>query len=287
MQTAGPAIHAYREALDRIDPDLRYELSELIEALDGWYSGRHGNQGMQWWREDGAVCFSVAGEHRLRSDSGARLPAGPRPSPSPASARPSSTASFSAATSSRPAPTPTASPPPAPEPNNRPLTAPGSPAARGLDPPCQTCGAGWRHGTADLSPVGLLARDRRVAGDTRGLRFRTEGAHPECPTSARVGMVPPRTTRGCCAGCGPGTTGWPATRTRWRRRPPAPGPRRPAGRGPRLGARRPRGHPGSAGVDGLPVSGISPKVAVTVRATVTAPDLGEVSQIGPHMREQN
>ncbi|MBK3544949.1 hypothetical protein [Streptomyces sp. MBT60] len=61
MQKAGPAIQAYREALDRIDPDLRYELSELIEALDGWYSGWHRNRDMPWWREDTSIFFSVAG----------------------------------------------------------------------------------------------------------------------------------------------------------------------------------------------------------------------------------
>ncbi|MFD4224663.1 hypothetical protein ACFWRE_34695 [Streptomyces fimicarius] len=61
MQKAGPAIPAYREALDRIDPDLRYELSELIEALDGWYSDWHGKQGMQWWCEDASIFFSVVG----------------------------------------------------------------------------------------------------------------------------------------------------------------------------------------------------------------------------------
>ncbi|WP_433407079.1 DUF7691 family protein [Streptomyces sp. CA-146814] len=61
MQQAGPAIQAYREALDRIDPDLRYELSELIEALDGWYSHWHGKKGMRWWHEDASVFFSVVG----------------------------------------------------------------------------------------------------------------------------------------------------------------------------------------------------------------------------------
>ncbi|WP_441350962.1 DUF7691 family protein [Streptomyces sp. st140] len=59
MQKAGPAIRAYREALDRIDPDLRYELSELIEALDGSYDW-HGKQGIRWWRKDTSI-FVVVG----------------------------------------------------------------------------------------------------------------------------------------------------------------------------------------------------------------------------------
>ncbi|MEU6618623.1 DUF7691 family protein [Streptomyces parvus] len=61
MPKAGPAIQAYREALDRIDSDLRYELSELIEALDGWYSGWNRNRDMPWWREDTSIFFSIVG----------------------------------------------------------------------------------------------------------------------------------------------------------------------------------------------------------------------------------
>ncbi|MGW3304596.1 DUF7691 family protein [Streptomyces rubiginosohelvolus] len=60
MQKAGPAVRAYRETLDRIDPDLRYELSELIEALDGWYDKWHGKQGIPWWRKDTSI-FVVVG----------------------------------------------------------------------------------------------------------------------------------------------------------------------------------------------------------------------------------
>ncbi|MFD3974926.1 hypothetical protein [Streptomyces cyaneofuscatus] len=61
MQQAGPAIKAYREVLDRIDPDLRYELNELIEALDGWYSEWADGEGSFWWAEDTSVFFSVVG----------------------------------------------------------------------------------------------------------------------------------------------------------------------------------------------------------------------------------
>lgn len=61
MQQAGPAIKAYREVLDRIDPDLRYELSELIGALDGWYSEWADGEGSFWWAEDTSVFFSVVG----------------------------------------------------------------------------------------------------------------------------------------------------------------------------------------------------------------------------------
>ncbi|NUV72504.1 hypothetical protein G6W57_35940 [Streptomyces sp. CAI-121] len=61
MQKAGPAIRAYREALDRIDNDLRYELGELIDALDGWYSEWAEGEGSFWWAEDSSVFFSVVG----------------------------------------------------------------------------------------------------------------------------------------------------------------------------------------------------------------------------------
>ncbi|MFJ8843873.1 hypothetical protein ACIRFF_13325 [Streptomyces cyaneofuscatus] len=61
MQKAGPAIKAYREVLDRIEPGLRYELKELIEALDGWYSEWDGGEGSFWWAEDTSVFFSVVG----------------------------------------------------------------------------------------------------------------------------------------------------------------------------------------------------------------------------------
>ncbi|MFD3787926.1 hypothetical protein [Streptomyces cyaneofuscatus] len=61
MQKAGPAIKAYREASDRIDPELRYELGELIDALDGWYSAWADGEGSFWWAEDTSVFFSVVG----------------------------------------------------------------------------------------------------------------------------------------------------------------------------------------------------------------------------------
>ncbi|WP_425575603.1 DUF7691 family protein [Streptomyces gobitricini] len=35
LAKAGLAVEAYRAVLDRVDPDLRYDLGELIEALDG------------------------------------------------------------------------------------------------------------------------------------------------------------------------------------------------------------------------------------------------------------
>ncbi|MER6115685.1 hypothetical protein E6R60_36205 [Streptomyces sp. A0642] len=61
MQKAGPAIQAYRKVVDRIDADLRYELSELIEALDGWYADWADSEGARWWTEDASVFFSVVG----------------------------------------------------------------------------------------------------------------------------------------------------------------------------------------------------------------------------------
>lgn len=61
MQKAGPAIQAYREVLDRIDADIRYELSELIEALDGWHSDWATHVGAGLRPEDAAIFFSVVG----------------------------------------------------------------------------------------------------------------------------------------------------------------------------------------------------------------------------------
>lgn len=61
MQEAGAAIQAYREVLDRIDADIRYELSELIEALDGWHSDWVTHAGAGWRPEDAAIFFSVVG----------------------------------------------------------------------------------------------------------------------------------------------------------------------------------------------------------------------------------
>ncbi|MFI5725917.1 DUF7691 family protein [Streptomyces cyaneofuscatus] len=61
MQKAGPAIKAYREVLERIDPELRYELGELIDALDGWYAEWADGEGSFWWAEDTSVFFSVVG----------------------------------------------------------------------------------------------------------------------------------------------------------------------------------------------------------------------------------
>ncbi|WP_432149805.1 DUF7691 family protein [Streptomyces sp. bgisy029] len=61
MQQAGPAIKAYREVRDRIDPDLGYELGELIDALDGWYAEWADGEGSFWWAEDTSVFFSVVG----------------------------------------------------------------------------------------------------------------------------------------------------------------------------------------------------------------------------------
>ncbi|MBM7170177.1 hypothetical protein JQK87_17570 [Streptomyces sp. G44] len=61
MTKVGPALDAYRAALDGIDPDLRYDLNELIEALDGWFSEWDTGRGAWWWAEDGSVFFSITG----------------------------------------------------------------------------------------------------------------------------------------------------------------------------------------------------------------------------------
>ncbi|MFC9755212.1 hypothetical protein [Streptomyces sp. NPDC056921] len=61
LAKAGPAIKAYRAVLDRIDADLRYDLEELIKALDSWYSERAEGQGTWWWAKDGSIFFSITG----------------------------------------------------------------------------------------------------------------------------------------------------------------------------------------------------------------------------------
>ncbi|MEU6865386.1 hypothetical protein ABZ924_19285 [Streptomyces sp. NPDC046876] len=61
LATAGPAVDAYRAVLDRIDADLRYDLEELIKALDGWSSEWKKGRGAWWWAEDGSIFFSITG----------------------------------------------------------------------------------------------------------------------------------------------------------------------------------------------------------------------------------
>ncbi|THA47719.1 hypothetical protein [Streptomyces sp. A1136] len=61
MVTIGPALEAYRVVLDRIDPDLQYDLKELIQALDGWFSEWNTGRGAWWWAEDGSIFFSITG----------------------------------------------------------------------------------------------------------------------------------------------------------------------------------------------------------------------------------
>ncbi|KJY23701.1 DUF7691 family protein [Streptomyces katrae] len=61
LAKAVPAVEAYRAVLDRIDPDLRYDLEELVKALDGWASEWKEGQGAWWWAEDGSVFFSITG----------------------------------------------------------------------------------------------------------------------------------------------------------------------------------------------------------------------------------
>ncbi|MFE7621468.1 hypothetical protein [Streptomyces sp. NPDC057496] len=61
LAKAGPAVDAYRAVLDRVDADLRYDLEELIKALDSWYSEWAEGQGAWWWAEDGSIFFSITG----------------------------------------------------------------------------------------------------------------------------------------------------------------------------------------------------------------------------------
>ncbi|MER5807877.1 hypothetical protein ABT143_06730 [Streptomyces sp. NPDC002033] len=61
LETAGPAVEAYRAVLDRIDSGLRYDLEELITALDSWSSDWKDGRGAWWWAEDGSIFFSIVG----------------------------------------------------------------------------------------------------------------------------------------------------------------------------------------------------------------------------------
>ncbi|MFD9725581.1 hypothetical protein [Streptomyces sp. NPDC059072] len=61
LAKAVPAVEAYRAVLDRIEPDLRYDLEELIKALDSWASEWSEGQGAWWWAEDGSIFFSITG----------------------------------------------------------------------------------------------------------------------------------------------------------------------------------------------------------------------------------
>ncbi|MEU9714924.1 hypothetical protein [Streptomyces sp. NPDC047976] len=61
LAKAVPAVEAYRAVLDRVDADLRYDLGELIEALDGWASEWKEGEGAWWWAEDGLIVFSITG----------------------------------------------------------------------------------------------------------------------------------------------------------------------------------------------------------------------------------
>lgn len=61
LAKAGPAVDAYRGVLDQIDPDLQYELKQLIKALDGWSSEWIEGRGAWWWAEDGSIFFSITG----------------------------------------------------------------------------------------------------------------------------------------------------------------------------------------------------------------------------------
>ncbi|MFI6689328.1 hypothetical protein [Streptomyces sp. NPDC050485] len=61
LSNAAQAVDAYRAAVDRIDADLRYDLEELITALDGWASEWVEGRGAWWWAEDSSIFFSITG----------------------------------------------------------------------------------------------------------------------------------------------------------------------------------------------------------------------------------
>ncbi|MFG2652465.1 hypothetical protein [Streptomyces sp. NPDC048436] len=55
-----PAADAYRAVMDRIDPDFRYDLHELIEKLD--YEDENGRdmRDVDWYAHD-TIFFSIVG----------------------------------------------------------------------------------------------------------------------------------------------------------------------------------------------------------------------------------
>ncbi|WP_189766230.1 DUF7691 family protein [Streptomyces xanthochromogenes] len=61
LSGVGQAVEAYRAAADQVDTDLRYDLDELITALDTWASEWSEGRGEWWWAEDGAIFFSIVG----------------------------------------------------------------------------------------------------------------------------------------------------------------------------------------------------------------------------------
>ncbi|MEV0321155.1 hypothetical protein ACIBKX_18275 [Streptomyces sp. NPDC050658] len=60
LDKAKPAADAYRAVLDRIDPDFRYDLNELIEKLDFEDENWRDMQDVDWYTQD-TIFFSIVG----------------------------------------------------------------------------------------------------------------------------------------------------------------------------------------------------------------------------------
>ncbi|MFI6090664.1 hypothetical protein [Streptomyces sp. NPDC051218] len=60
LDQAKPAADAYRAVLDRIDPDFRYDLNELIELLDTEDDNWREMQDVDWYTQD-TIFFSIVG----------------------------------------------------------------------------------------------------------------------------------------------------------------------------------------------------------------------------------
>ncbi|MWA08453.1 DUF7691 family protein [Streptomyces sp. BA2] len=60
LAKAKPAADAYRAVLDRIDPDFRYDLNELIKELDNEDENWREMQDVDWYTQD-TIFFSIVG----------------------------------------------------------------------------------------------------------------------------------------------------------------------------------------------------------------------------------
>jgi hypothetical protein len=60
LAKAKPAADAYRAVMDRIDPDFRYDLNDLIEKLDYEDENWRDMQDVDWYTQD-TIFFSIVG----------------------------------------------------------------------------------------------------------------------------------------------------------------------------------------------------------------------------------
>ncbi|MFE0098885.1 hypothetical protein [Streptomyces sp. NPDC059009] len=60
LSKAKPAADAYRAVLDQIDPDFRYDLTQLIERLEFEHDEWQDSQHLDWYSQD-TISFSIVG----------------------------------------------------------------------------------------------------------------------------------------------------------------------------------------------------------------------------------